>query len=262
MTDYGVQVEDTAGGVRVVTLSNAKKRNALDETLLEHLRQAFAGATLDSGIRAFLLRAVGEGPFCAGYDLTTLVEAGAEGPLPDDNLNAVLDGIARHPIPSVAVITGGAYGAGCDLAAACDFRVGARDALFVMPPARLGVVYAEEGLMRMARHVGVTRAKYMFLTGRKIDSELAERWGLLDERHPSAAEANDAALALARELAANAPLAVRGMKRAFEILSPSALTDELKAELSATRREAYRSDDAREGKAAFRERRSPRFSGK
>lgn len=259
---YGVWTKD-ADGVRTITFANRRKKNALDEPLLERLRAAF-DVPERGEVRAFLLEAEAEegGPFCAGYDLSSLVEAGADGPLPDDNLAAVLASIARHPVPSVVCLTGAAYGAGCDLASACDFRVGSASALFVMPPARLGVVYAEQGLARMARHLGFTRAKYLFLTGRRLDSEGAERWGLLDERHPTDAQARAAALALARELAAQAPLAVGGMKRAFEALAEVALSDAVRAQLALARREAYLSADAREGRDAFRERRAPRFLGR
>ncbi len=127
--------------------------------------------------------------------------------------------LEAHPSPSVAVVHGAAFGAGCELACACDFRVGAPDTVLCMPPVRLGVVYAPDGVWRVARLAGLQRARWMFLTAAEVSSAEALAWGLLD------VVADDAAArahALATTLAAGAPLAMVGLRRTFRALGRAA----------------------------------------
>jgi enoyl-CoA hydratase/carnithine racemase len=254
-----LHVEDGAHGVRVLTLSQPKKRNALDGQMLRGLREA-----LDTppGIGALLIRGEGEQAFCSGYDLGQLGQGLSEGELPDDFLGEVLHQLEAHALPTVALVHGPAFGAGCELAIRCDFRIGDASAVFCMPPARLGVLYAPDGLWRMTQLLGVARAKWMFLSARKVGAGIAREWGLLDAQHATVAEARADAEALAAELAQNAPLAVRGMKRAFGMLTASPLRADDREALRALRKAAYASEDAREGRAAFLEKRSPRFTGR
>ena len=168
----------------------------------------------------------------------------------------------HHPAPSVALVTGPAFGAGCELALACDFRVGDANAVFCMPPARLGVVYALKGLQRVVDRIGIGRARYMFLTGRRFGADQALRMGLLDVGVPTAAAARTEALALCRELAQAAPLAVAGMRRGFELLAKGGGTADEQARYEALRRASFSSDDAVEGRAAILEKRTPRFEGR
>ncbi|MCE9667577.1 enoyl-CoA hydratase-related protein [Myxococcus stipitatus] len=252
-----LEVEDREGGVRVLTLSNPARRNALDDGLLGRLDAALEPSPR---VRALLLRSVG-GTFCAGYDLTHLGPPREDGRLPDDALVACLLKLESHPAPSVALVQGAAVGAGFDLAASCDFRVGTPEALFLMPPARLGIVYSPEGLARATRLVGISRAKQLFLTARKLSAPEALDWGLLDECLPLA-EASERALALCETLAGHAPGAVAGMKESFVLLSRAPLGEAERARLRALRATAFGSEDAKEGRAAFLEKRPPRFTGR
>lgn len=254
-----LHVEDREGGVRVLTLSNPARRNALDDALLARLREAVDPAATRH-VRALLVRGEGGRAFCAGYDLTRLPDADAEGPLPDDFLAGTLRLLEAHPAPSVALVQGAAYGAGCDLALACDFRVGAEGAVLCMPPARLGIVYAAEGLRRLVATAGLPFARRMALTGEAVPADRALAAGLLDEVHP-AERAEAAALALCAGLASQAPLALAGMRETFRRLAPALSAEDAEA-LRALRREAFRSEDAREGRAAFQEKRPPRFTGR
>jgi enoyl-CoA hydratase/carnithine racemase len=254
-----VTVEDREGGLRVLTLTNPKKRNAVDDGMLAQLRAAVVPEA-SGHVRAFLLRGADAG-FCAGYDLSGLGTAPDKGALPDEHIFEVIQLLASHSAPSVALVRGPAFGAGCELASACDFRVGSDTAVLCMPPARLGVVYAPEGLWRLSSLVGVSKAKLMFLTGRKVDAPTAHAWGLLDELWPEA-DAEPRALALCGELAASAPLAVRGMKRGFERLAELHLTEAERGELDGLRRVAFNSEDIQEGRAAFLEKRPPVFRGR
>lgn len=245
---------DIADGVRALTFTNRERKNALDAGFFDSLEAALTDA---SGVRAWLVRAEGEGIFSAGYDLTALGGFPEGTSLPDTRLGEVLDALANHPAPSVALITGAAIGAGCELAVACDFRVGSPAARFVMPPAKLGVVYALKGLQRLTSRVGEQTARLMFLSGRPLDAEAAHQRGLLDV---FAEDAQAQALVLCSELAMNAPLAVQGMKRGFQLLETSTVAE--REAYERLRRTSFNSDDVREGKDAVMNRRAPRFSGR
>ena len=256
MQPSSLLVEDRDEGVRVLTLSNPARRNALDDGQVARLDEALASAP--GKVRAVLIQGAG-GTFCSGYDLNVL-GAPTEDRLPDDSLMECLARLESLPLPSVALVRGWAFGAGFDQAASCDFRIDSEEAVFSMPPARLGIVYSPDGLMRAARLVGVARAKNLFLTGRRLDAKEALAWGLLDECLP-AADAEARALELCRTLAAQAPLAVAGMKEAFGLLARPALSADERAHLREVRARAFASEDAKEGRAAFLEKRSPRFRG-
>jgi enoyl-CoA hydratase/carnithine racemase len=252
-----VEVEDREGGVRVLTIVNPARKNALDDRLLGLLDAALSPPP---HIRAFLVRGAG-GTFCSGYDLTNLGPPAADGRLPDDLLMAFLTRLERHPVPSVACVQGAAFGAGFDLSCACDFRVGTPETVFCMPAARLGLVYSVEGMTRAARLVGLARARALFLTARKLDGQTALAWGLLDECAP-AQDVEARALELCQTLASHAPLAVAGMKEVFGALGRPPLSEQEYTRARALRAAAFGSEDAREGRAAFLEKRPPRFQGR
>lgn len=255
-----LSIEDRAGGIRAITIDHPPRKNALDAGAIDALARALEPQALRE-VRVLVVRGAGQDAFCAGYDLTSLASVGPAGELPDDTLELTLSRLAAATVPSIALVHGAAFGAGCDLACACDFRVGSASAVFCMPPARLGVVYAAPGISRVQALVGAARAKRMFFTATKVPSALALEWGLLDEAHAEAADAELAAFALAETISSMAPLAVRGMKRTFAALGEDALNPVVQDELRALRREAFASRDAQEGKAAFLEKRPPRFSG-
>jgi len=255
----GIHQEDRPGGVRVLTVSNPKKRNALDPELLRQLREALSPERA-LGVRALLVRGDGD-HFCSGYDLSGLDRIPDQGPLPDDALQDAFSAVEAFPAVTVALVRGAAIGAGCELAASCDLRVFTDDAFISIPPAKLGVVYAPEGLARVSALAGPSRAKVLFFTGRRVKAAQALEWGLCEELHP-AASAERAALELCSELAQNAPLALQGMKRAFRALSRGPIPEAEREELRRLRRAAFQSGDAREGRQAIQEKRPPRFSGR
>ena len=198
---------------------------------------------------------------CAGFDLNDLSHFTPESGLPDQRLSQVLGELERHPAPSVALVQGGAFGAGCELACACDFRLGAPEALFCMPPVRLGIIYAPEGLRRVARTVGLGRAKRMFLRAERVHAELAAGWGLLDEVHPRAAMEAEG-VRWAADLVAGAPLAVAGTKRSLALLAQERWTPVEARFLEEDRVACYQSEDVGEGRKAFLAKRTPVFHGR
>lgn len=249
-----VRVEDLPSGVRVVTLLRPGSRNALTLGMLAALEEAFSPGPL---VRALVVE--GEGTaFCAGYDLDCLEADAAAGRAPDARIQAVLRRLEEAPIPSVAAVHGAAFGAGCELACACDFRLGSPDAVFCLPPLKLGIVYAPDGVWRMARLVGLQRAREMLLTGRTVASEQARTWGLLDRLE---ADAVGASRSLAEGLAEAPPLAMAGTRLVLHRLGRPPLSEVDRLELEGVRAQAFASKDAAEGRAAARERRPARFRG-
>lgn len=258
--DAAIRVEDRPGGLRVLTVSNPSKRNALDPALLEQLRLSLDPASA-VGVRVLVVR--GDGAhFCSGYDLAGLERLAPGGPLPDEPLQQTLAALEAYPAVTLACVRGGAFGAGAELALTCDLRLFGDDALFCLPPAKIGVVYAPEGLRRLSALVGPARAKLLFFTGRRLNPEQCWDWGLCEAVH-DAAGVEAAAFQLAEEIAGNAPLAVAGMKRAFQLLAgPGPIDPQALAQLRELRLQAFLSEDAAEGRAALFEKRPPRFTGR
>ncbi len=248
------------GLVRVVTLANPRKRNALDfESLLE-LEEACLAAARDR-VRCLVLRGAGEQAFSAGFDIGALPRSGGGGERPDEAVERAMEAVEAVPCPTIAFVNGAAYGAGAELAVTCDLRIAARGASLGMPPARLGVVYSAAGLRRFLTLLGPARTRELFFTGRPVKAEEALSLGLVDRVVPAAEEA---ALALAEEIARNAPLAVQGMKRILRLLESAherGLTGAEREEVAGLRRRAFESADLVEGRAAFLEKRPPRFTG-
>ncbi len=243
--------------VAVLTLSNPAKRNALDPNLLDALCTQLAQLPRE-GVRAVVLTGEGDQAFSSGYDLSALPEA--VGTLTENPLERALAAIADGELPVIAALNGKAIGGGCELAATCDLRVAHPEVTLTMPPVRLGIVYAPRGLQRFVALIGLSRTRELFLTAQPVSAERALGWGLVDRVVP-AAEVRATALALAAEIARGAPLAIAGTRRTLERLLP-ALAPEVQAELELLRAQAWTSDDAREARAAFREKRPPRFFGR
>ena len=263
----------------IVTLDNPKKRNALDPPMLDALCDALARLT-DEGARAVVLTAAGDRAFSSGFDLTALSDEAAligepsgarrdasEAALPprmpgliDNPLARALAAISGGALPVIAALNGLAIGGGCELAASCDLRVAHPQVTLMMPPVRLGIVYPPSGLQRFVALIGASRVRELFLCAQPISAERALGWGLVDRVVPEA-EVLPCAIGLAREIARGAPLAVRGTRKILEELIPP-LAPEVARQLAELQRAAWISDDAREARQAFAEKRAPRFAGR
>ena len=212
----------TSGPLFEIALNRADKRNAINWPMLTALEAALDSAERTLGVRAVLLR--GEGPgFSAGIDLHAFMQ------LPEtfgENWRAnmlnvtgafqrVLTRFERSPLPIIALLHGYALGLSLELALACDFRLAAVGTRLALPEARLGIIPDVGGTTRLTRLLGPARAKELILTGRTIDSDLAERWGLVNATAPLD-ELRGRGEALAAELAQCAPLAVSYGKRVID----------------------------------------------
>jgi enoyl-CoA hydratase/carnithine racemase len=250
------------GLARVLVIENPAKKNALDFQALDELEAACERATAD-GVRCLVLRGAAGEAFSSGFDIAEMALTSRHGERPDEAVERVADAISAVPCPTLAFLNGFAFGGGFELAVSCDVRVARAGVRLAMTPAKLGVVYPEGGLRRFLDLVGAARTRELFFTGRAIDAETALAWGLVNRVAP-ASHAEDEALGLAAEIAGNAPLSVRGMKRILRLLDATherGLTDAERGEISDLRRLAFESSDLREGRRAFEERRAPRFKG-
>ena len=173
-----------------------------------------------------------------------------------------MEALVTHPWPTVAAINGHCLGGGLELAVRCDLRLCAAGAKLGMPPAKLGLIYAHTGLERFIDVVGVAATRELFLAGRTIEAERALEIGLIGEIVDDR-EVQAAALELAAEIARNAPLSMKGNKRAIEMLARfPRLTPGQERELIELRESCFQSEDFREGIAAFAEKRPPRWQGR
>jgi enoyl-CoA hydratase/carnithine racemase len=253
-----------AEAVARLTINRPKSRNALDHELLDALAEAMP--TLDRGIEVRCVVLTGaEKIFSAGYDIAGFTEESFE--TEAESLVAHpfakgLDAVANHPWPVVCAINGHALGGALELTLCCDLRISARGAKLGMPPAKLGLIYGHTGLQRFIDAVGVPRTKELFLTGRNLEAERAEAVGLVNWVVDDD-ELGSAAVELAAEVAANAPLSMRGNKQAIDTLNSFArITEEQERELIELRESCFRSEDFREGVSAFGEKRKPRWQGR
>jgi enoyl-CoA hydratase/carnithine racemase len=257
-------LDEPADAVARLTLNRPDSRNALDHELLDGL--AAAMPDLDRGIELRCVLITGAGrAFSAGYDIAAIppetFERDAEA-LVAHPFHAALEAIAAHPWPVIAAINGHALGGGLELTLTCDLRLCARGAKLGMPPAKLGLIYGHTGLRRFIDAIGVPRTKEVFLTGRNLDAERAEEIGLVHEVVDDP-ELEGVAIEWAAEVAANAPLSMKGNKHAIDTLnSYPRLTEEQERDLIELRESCFRSEDFREGISAFAEKRKPAWKGR
>jgi enoyl-CoA hydratase/carnithine racemase len=235
--------------------------NLVTRELTEQLHDALAQLAGADDVRAVVVSGRGERAFCAGShigEFEGLRGRVAEGKLLLEKL--VYRQLAELPMPTIAAIEGDALGGGLELALCCDVRVASARARLGMPEVRLAVLPGSGGTQRLPRVVGPARAKELILTGRIISAEQAERIGLVNQVVP-AGEAMAAADAVAAEIAARGPLAVREAKRLIDAAPDVSLDAGLAAELDASER-IFASEDMLEGARAFFGKRDPEYRGR
>ena len=252
------------GTVAVLTLNRPDRRNALSAEMLHGIFDALETLAADENARCILIR--GEGKhFCAGADFSDVAEGAATGARYGAGFEQMLRAIEEHPLPVVAAVAGAALGAGCQLLAATDLAIAAEDARIGIPSARLGILLDLEKIQRMIQVIGPAHTRELLLTGRQLDGREAAAWGLVT-RAVKTSEVDETARALAGEVAANAPLSVRGSKAAIRaVMRHAALDREADAAAFLPHDEAalraLTSTDVAEGLRAMTERREPEFKG-
>ena len=253
----GLPLLHLQGGRATLTLNRPGQHNRLHVEDLLALQRHFDALAADASVKLLVLTGSGRS-FCSGFHLGELdgtAQAHSAGP---QLFEQTVDRLEALALPTVCRLNGSVYGGAIDLALACDFRVGTAGMALRMPAARLGLHYYPNGLRRYVSRLGLATAKRLFLLAESVPAAALLALGYLD-RLAETGQLDAEVDAIADALAAGAPLALRGMK--------ASLNEMARGEFDLARlreREALcaASADLQEGKAAFTEKRAPRFAGR
>jgi enoyl-CoA hydratase len=250
-------------GVGVVTFNNPEKRNAMSLDMWEGLGQALTELRDNPEVRVVILTGAGDKAFMSGADISQFeknrhnAQASEEYSRRSDAQRALL---ANYPKPTIACIRGFCLGGGMQVAMLTDIRIAAANSQFGIPAAKLGIAYGYDGLKHLVSLVGPSWARLLLYTGMRIDSAEAERIGLVD-RVVADGQVWNATFEIARTISGNAPLAIQAAK----ITIAQALKDPDQRDMKAIKAigtACMDSEDFREGRRAFMEKRKPHFKGR
>jgi len=244
------------GAVLVITLNRPEVRNAIDRATSEAIARAMDELDSDPALGIGVLTGAG-GHFCAGMDLKAFLR-GERVELAGRGLAGMVQTPPRKPL--IAAIEGYALAGGCEIALACDLIVASESAQFGIPEVKRGLIAGSGGLLRLPRRIPQQIAMELALTGDMMSAQDARQWGLVNRLVPPG-QALQAAIELATRIASNGPFAVRITK---QIVSESSTwpANEVWDRQNELLEKVIASDDAREGAAAFAEKRLANWSGK
>ncbi|HET6859858.1 MAG TPA: crotonase/enoyl-CoA hydratase family protein [Streptomyces sp.] len=244
------------GHTLVVTIDRPKARNAVNAKVAQGISDAIDRLEADPELRVGVIEGAG-GTFSAGMDLKAAAR-GESSSTADRGFAGIAEAATRKPL--IAAVEGFALGGGFEIALACDLIVAAEDAVFALPEVKRGLIAGGGGAIRLPRRIPHHLAMELLLTGRNVAAARGAELGFVNQVAPSG-EARTAALALAEEIAQNAPLALAAVKNVVRLADgrdePAAFEAQ-RAELGVL----AASRDVAEGIAAFTERRAPRWSGR
>ena len=254
----------SGAGIARITLNRPDRLNSFTDAMHAELRDAMARVKGDASLRVLLLTGAGRG-FCAGQDLSEReVPPGTEpvdiGATIERNYKPLVLGLQALPLPVICAVNGVAAGAGANVALACDIVVAAKSATFIQAFCRIGLLPDAGGTYFLPRLVGTARAMGLALTGDKLTAEQAAQWGLI-WKCVEDAELQPVVEALLQQLAAAPTRALAAAKEALHASAGNTLRTQLDVERD-LQQALGRSDDFREGVAAFRAKRPPCFSGR
>jgi enoyl-CoA hydratase/carnithine racemase len=259
----GKILKSVADGVGVVTFNNPEKRNAMSLDMWEGFGLALIELREDPNVRVVILTGAGDKAFMSGADISQFeknrhnAQASEEYSRRSDAQRALL---ANYPKPTIACIRGFCLGGGMQVAMLADIRIAAATSHFGIPAAKLGIAYGYDGLKHLVSLVGPSWARLLLYTGMRIDSAEAVRIGLVD-RMVADADLWGATVEIARTISDNAPLAIQAAKITIaQILKDPDQRD--MAAIKAIGTACMDSEDFREGRRAFMEKRKPQFKGR
>ena len=259
----GKILQSVADGVGIITFNNPDKRNAMSIEMWEGLGSALIELRDDPEVRVVIMTGAGDKAFMSGADISQFeknrhnAQASEDYGKRSDAQRALL---AQYPKPTIACIRGFCLGGGMQMAMAADIRIASDNSQFGIPAAKLGIAYGYSGLKHLVSLVGPSWARLLMYTGMRIDSAEALRIGLVD-RVVSDAELWNATTEIARTISDNAPLAVQAAKITIaQVLKDPDQRD--MAAIKAIGTACMDSEDFREGRRAFMDKRKPRFTGR
>jgi enoyl-CoA hydratase/carnithine racemase len=256
-----IRVSMPSRDVATITLNRPAKRNAVSLAMWKQLGSIIADLGARDDVRVVILTGAG-GHFSAGADISEFSSVrsdAASGRVYEAINEATTIALRDCPKTTIAAVSGYGMGGGCALALACDLRIGDATTRMGIPAARLGVVYGELDTALLYRQVGLANAKRVLYTGQAFSAQECAAMGLLDL--VAQGTALDGAMALAEQVAANAPISLAGAKLVLESLA-NGLTATRHAEIEAIIDRSMNSSDVREGARAFLEKRKPMFTGR
>ncbi|MGB9498942.1 MAG: enoyl-CoA hydratase-related protein [Dissulfuribacterales bacterium] len=260
-----VLIKEKNGSIGTIIFNRPERKNSLSPELLIKLHLILKEWAEDDAIRTVVFTGSGDKAFSSGYDIlaipTDLTPEMAELMKKENPLKLAMSGVKNYPYPTIAMMNGYALGAGLNLALCCDIRVGIEDISVSMPPAKLGLIYHLEGIKQFVEVIGLARTKEIFFTARKYKGREVKEMGIVDYLVPRS-ELSSTTYALANEIAANAPLALKGTKRILSMLSRAVeFKDSDLKEADKIIADGFNSEDLKEGQTAFIEKRKPVFKG-
>ncbi len=265
MNKKNLLIEETIENVGLLTFNRPEKRNALSPELLVLLHLTLSRWAKRGDIRAVIITGGGGRAFSSGFDVTAIptdVSPEMAEILKTTNpLTLGLESIRNYPYPVIAMMNGYAFGAGLNLAICCDIRIAVDTIKVGMPPAKLGLVYASEGLKQFCDVLGSARTREVFFTARTYEGAEVLEAGFVNRLVPEA-ELKTVTLETAGEIAANAPLSLKGMKEILNLLdrNPELPPGDLERAETLVK-QGFASKDLAEGQTAFLEKRRPVFTG-
>jgi enoyl-CoA hydratase len=259
----GKILQHVSDGVGVITFNNPEKRNAMSLEMWEGLGNALIELRDDPNVRVVILAGAGGKAFVSGADISQFekerhnAQASEEYSRRSAAQRALL---ADYPKPTIACIRGFCLGGGMQVAMLADIRFASDNSQFGIPAAKLGIAYGYDGLKHLVSLVGPSWARLIMYTGMRIDSAEGLRIGFVDRVLPDA-ELWEATMDIARTISGNAPFAIQAAK----ITIAQVLKDPGKRDMDAIKQVGIAcmdSEDFREGRRAFMEKRKPQFKGK
>lgn len=254
------------GAVVTLVINLCEKHNFLTVSCLERITSVMDELGKDPSVQAVVIRGAGDKAFSSGYDIGAISEVEktlAEMPEGDTlPLEKAISSLERFPFPVIAMVNGVAYGGGCELAMACDIRIGAIRTKMSMPPARLGIVYPWKGYQRFMRIIGFAKTLEVFLTAKIYGSQECLDMGMVNYVVPDQ-NLEEFTYSLAADICKNAPLSLKGTKLAIRTIADQGLLNQNeKQSLMALFTSSLKSSDAKEGIRSFAEKRLPVFHGR
>jgi enoyl-CoA hydratase/carnithine racemase len=259
-TEAEVLLREDAGGIATLTLNRPEQYNALSSALLAALQSALQDIADDKSVRVVVIAGAGKA-FCAGHDLKEIHEHAKQEFAKEafERCRHVMIDLTRLPQPVIARVHGPAYAAGCQLVAQCDLAVAVTDARFATSGVNYGIFCSTPGVP-LARNISRKRAMEMLLTGEPIDAATALAWGLVNRVVP--ADRLDAEVqALARTIMAKSRAVIAAGKKLFYQQVGGDLEEAYRI-ATAAMVDNIKTEDGKEGIAAFVEKRKPHWKNK